>query len=123
MKPHPQALPNAENATISDDKFTKYVLNLGSERGRHKDLVFQSALGYNLTNYEPLGEQLKIGGAKYPDVPGPLDGHGQRYTVDIPVKGPDGGALVTPGWIVRPGSDVPDFVSAYVKKVKGKRDV
>ena len=123
MKPHPQALPNAENATISDDKFTKYVLNFGSERGRHKALVFQSALGYNLTNYEPLVEQLKIGVAKYPYVPGPLDAHGQRYTVDIPVKGPDGEALVTTGWIVRPGSDVPDFVSAYVKKVKGKRDV
>ncbi|MBK6999414.1 MAG: hypothetical protein IPH35_05420 [Rhodoferax sp.] len=123
MKPYPQTLPNAENATIRDDKFAKYVLNFGSERGRHKALVFQSALGYNLTNYETLVEQLKTGVAKYPCVLGPLDAHGQRYTVDMPVKGPDGEAVVTTGWIVRPGSDIPDLASAYVKKVKGKRDV
>lgn len=124
MERHPQALPNAENATIKDDKFIKYSLNFDSDRGRHKARVFQSALGYDLTNYASLVEQIAYGVVSQPSILGLLDEHGQRYTVDILVTGPNSqSVVVTTAWIVRPGSDVPDLTSAYVKKSKGDRDV
>jgi hypothetical protein len=42
-------LPNYE-AVIEDSKFVSYALSPQSDRGQHKARVFESALGFNLTN-------------------------------------------------------------------------
>ena len=43
-------LPNHEHAVIEDSKSIHYALNPQNERGRHKARVFESTLGYNLSN-------------------------------------------------------------------------
>lgn len=47
---------------------------------------------------------------------GKLDQYGQRYTVDIPIMGPNGNtANVRTGWIIKTGSDVPELTTIFVK--------
>jgi hypothetical protein len=53
---HP--LPNYEEAVIEDSKFVSYALNPQSDRGQHKARVFESALGFNLTNWERLKQAI-----------------------------------------------------------------
>ncbi len=47
-------LPNCEEAVIEDSKFVSYALNPQSELGQHKARAFESALGFNLSNWEQL---------------------------------------------------------------------
>lgn len=47
---------------------------------------------------------------------GKLAEYGQRYTVDIPITGPNGNTVnVRTGWIIKTGSDVPELTTIYVK--------
>lgn len=47
---------------------------------------------------------------------GNLDQYGQRYTVDIPITGPNGNTVnVRMGWIIKTGSDVPELTTIFVK--------
>ena len=47
-------LPNHEHAIIEDSKLVRYALNPQNERGRHKARVFESTLGFNLSNWTQL---------------------------------------------------------------------
>ena len=121
--PHADAIPFSEQATIKDAKFSRYALSMESEAGMHKAIVFKSVLGYDLSNYESLVRQIRTGVTENPGTLGLKDAHGQRYTVKIPVTGPNGNtAVVTTGWIVRPGETVPDLTSAYIKTKGQKND-
>ena len=51
-------LPNHEHAVIEDSKLIHYALNSQNERGRHKARVFESALGFNLSNWTLLKEAI-----------------------------------------------------------------
>ena len=52
------ALPNCERAFIEDSKLLDYALSPLSERGQHKARVFESALGFNLSNWQELREAV-----------------------------------------------------------------
>ena len=47
-------LPNRNNAVVSLEKFTEYLLNPEHPTGRHKARVFKAALGLTLENAEFL---------------------------------------------------------------------
>ena len=50
-----------------------------------------------------------------PATPGKCDEHGQRYTVDIPMTGPNGQtATVRTGWIIDSGQSIPRLATTYV---------
>ena len=47
---------------------------------------------------------------------GKLDVYGQRYTVDIPITGPNGNTVnARTGWIIKPDSNIPELTTIYVK--------
>lgn len=47
---------------------------------------------------------------------GKLDQYGQRYTVDIPITGPNGNTVnVRTGWIIKTDSNVPELTTIFVK--------
>lgn len=98
-----------------------YVLNPNSETGRHKALVIEAALGFTQANAAEFVAQLRDGVLSCPATPQLEDAHGRRFSVDIPMTGPSGSAVVTTGWIIRPGSDTPDFITAYIEKRRQKR--
>jgi len=52
------SLPRSGKALIEGSKLVEYVLSPTSERGRHKARVFESALGFNQSNWEQLKHSI-----------------------------------------------------------------
>ena len=92
-------LPNADNVVIPEAKFTKYALD--PERQPDKAKAFKLALGYDLSNYKRLIQDIKRHIKSTPAVAKLKDEHGQRYEVVMKLIGPNGKqAKVLTGWIV-----------------------
>ncbi len=109
-------IANAGNAIIDPRKITSYALDSDHPVGGDKARVFNSALGFNQSNADGLISQIQDGVTKYPGIPGKVDQFGQRFTVDIPVTGPNGNTVpVRTGWIYDPGSSTPRLTTMYVK--------
>lgn len=53
-----EPLPAANEATIDPDKLKLYALDLDSDRGYHKAVVFQRALGIELNDWEYLRDSV-----------------------------------------------------------------
>jgi len=84
--------------------------------GGNKAKVFDSALGYNQSNADGLMNQIYEKLPQTESVLGKVDNYGQRYTVDIPITGPNGNtATVRTGWILKPGSTKPELTTLFVK--------
>jgi hypothetical protein len=56
---HPTALPNYQNAVIPQNKLVKYSLDPTHPRGKHKAIVFKSALGFEQSDWELLRLEFK----------------------------------------------------------------
>ena len=109
-------LPNLDNAMINPKKLTDYALNPNHPVGGNKAKVFKSALGFEQSNSDQLLKQMydKLGSSEA--VLGKLDQYGQRYTVDMLIKGVNGKeAVVRTGWIMKAGSDIPELTTLFVK--------
>jgi len=120
--PHPNALPNYEKAVILREKLEKYALDTthvsdayGKSSGKDKARVFNSVLGFNQSNWELLKdkilEELPYHGAMI----GKEDDYGKRYTVVLPIIGPNGNtADVLTAWIILHDRDYPSLASVRV---------
>ena len=83
-------LPNYEEAVIENSKFVSYALNPQSELGQHKARVFESALGFNLSNWEQLKQAILDA---LPYRPATLTSEtvfGKKYEVLVLITGPNG---------------------------------
>nr|WP_285858223.1 T7SS effector LXG polymorphic toxin [Bacillus safensis] len=110
------AIPNFNKATIDPRKLTDYALNPNHPVGGNKAKVFESALGYNQSNARQLMEQIQKNLASTTATLGKVDQYGQRYTVDMLIKGPNGKtATVRTGWIIKSGSNTPEMTTLFVK--------
>ena len=84
--------------------------------GGNKAVVFESALGYNKSNAGELIAKIQEGVRTNQSALGKTDQFGQRFTVDMPITGPNGNtAIVRTGWIFDPGSTTPRLTTLYVK--------
>ncbi len=109
-------LPDCENLIIDHRKINDYALNLNHPVGGNKAKVFESALGYNQSNSDELIVQIYTKLPKCKAIMGKKDLYGQRYTVDIPITGPNGKtAFVRTGWIIESGSETARMTTIYVK--------
>ncbi|PAE87364.1 DUF6883 domain-containing protein, partial [Shouchella clausii] len=109
-------IPNFKEATIDPRKLTDYALNPNHPVGGNKAKVFESALGYNQANASQLMEQIQKNLANTSATLGKADQYGQRYTVDMLIKGPNGKtATVRTGWIIKSGSNTPEMTTLFVK--------
>lgn len=111
----PVHLPRAENAWIPEAKLRDYALDPDHEVGRHKARVFRAALGLRRSDWVVLRDQIlaQVGripvSRSHPEPPDTI-----RYTVVIPITGPNGETRdVITAWFVR-GSDPPQLASVYV---------
>lgn len=108
-------LPNGDRAIVEIIKLRDYCLNPAHPRGRHKARVFASSLGITVDNAEYLREVLLTAARTDNAIPGEQDVYGQRYVVDVLVKGLSGQqATVRSTWIVQKSNDVPRLTSCYV---------
>ncbi|MCA1032523.1 hypothetical protein LCL95_16040 [Bacillus timonensis] len=110
------AIPNFNKATIDPRKLTDYALNPNHPVGGNKAKVFESALGYNQSNASQLMKQIQKNLPNTPATLGKADQYGQRYTVDMLIKGAKGKtATVRTGWIIMSGSNTPEMTTLFVK--------
>lgn len=76
-------LPNADRATIDDNKFSGYLFNEDSEKGYAKGRLFESRLGYNATNFDGLKQTIIDNLSNYPSSYKGDNQYGSRYEVNM----------------------------------------
>ena len=87
-----------ENATIDKRKFTEYALN--PEKQPDKAKAFESALGYNLDNYELLEEQIRGNFVREKLIEKGHNPQGDKYELDYEITGVNGKtAKVLTAWL------------------------
>lgn len=107
-------LPNAEQAIVVIAKLRDYSLNATHEEGKHKALVFASALGIGADDADWLRGKLLEAALLHECVPGRNTPFGQRYVLDFPLVNGQMEALVRSVWNIRPGETAPRLVTCYV---------
>lgn len=114
---HPNALPNYQSAVIARNKLEKYSLDLTNPKGRHKAIVFKSALGFEQSDWELLEQKILAELPYYEAQPTMEDEYGKRYKVIMPIIGPNGSTRdVVVTWIIKTGVDYPSLDSTWVRK-------
>lgn len=110
-------LPNAENVTLPESKFTNYLLGGNDEKGIAKGRAFTSRLGYDINNWQKLQEELRKGATRYPVTFKNNNGYGDLYEQKMVLYGlNDTPANVVVGWIKKEDGSV-SMTSAYIKEV------
>lgn len=80
----------ASHISIDLRKLVAYALNPNAPRGRHKALVFEQVLGYNLNNWHELQAQIESLAPEADARPQGADAYGQRYVADLRIRGVTG---------------------------------
>lgn len=118
--PHPNALPNYQDAVIPRDKLYEYALNPAHTDGQHKARLFKSILGFERQDWQQLEKAIKDELPFHEAIFNREDEWGRYYLVSLPIQGPNGNlALVTTVWIFGSGRDYPSFVTPRdIKEVR-----
>lgn len=116
---HPELkLPNAENAILPEEKFTRYLLGGNNEKGLAKGRAFTSRLGYDANNWKELQKDIARGAARYPAEEKGATEFGVRYEQKMVLYGSKGSpANVVVGWLQKIDRSM-NMTSAYIKEVK-----
>lgn len=110
---HPDAVPDAEEATADERKFTAYLLNENHTFGKSKAKFFRAA-GYNESNWKDLRDALL---ERLPHVPATHSrsnpGGGENYEAVVRIEAPEGSTLdVRTFWEVHPHTGT-RLITAY----------
>lgn len=107
-------LPGHKSAYIPIPKIRDYSLNPGHEEGKHKAIVFRSALGLNQENHQWLIDKIREGLSESEAMEEESISFGKRYLVDLLIRNKDKEATVRTAWIVRNGESFPRLTSCYI---------
>jgi hypothetical protein len=111
-------LPKTDRLVIPTDKFTLHCLN--PWRQPDKARAFEKSLGYNLTNYQLLIDNIKDNIDKFDAVSKGNYGHGEQYEVVLYLTGPNGkSAFVLTAWIDDTVKGEMRLITAHIDKPKG----
>jgi hypothetical protein len=80
-------LPNHHAALIEDSKLLDYALNPNNERGQHKARLFESTLGYNLSNWSTLKQRILDNLEQFEAIFVSNTPFGQKYKVTMAITG------------------------------------
>lgn len=115
---HAQDTPNYDKATIDDDKFLKYSLDMTSEHGRDKAIAYKRGLGYDQTYYQSLKQQIinQVNGGMASLKTIKITIHGVKYIFELPVLGPNGKTkTVVVVYQIDHDKKIPRLVTNYLK--------
>lgn len=111
-------LPDAENAILPEEKFTKYLLGGSNEMGLAKGKAFTERLGYDIDNWKDLRSEIQAGALKYPATFKGNTEYGKKYEQKMVLYGKNSTpANVIVGWM-RKIDGTMSMTSAYIKEVK-----
>lgn len=103
----------ANQARVDAPKVSGYLLCREHPDGGSKARFFER-FGFRLPNRATLVAALKEHGQVNPVVNEVETGYGRRYSVDGPIRSPDGrNPVIRTVWIVEPGVDEPRLITAY----------
>jgi len=119
--PHPEALPNYQNASIPRSKLEDYALNPDSTEGRHKARLFKSILGFERFDWETLAKTILNALPYHEALPAGEGPWGKKFLVVLTIVGLNGNTgIVETIWIVRPEADYPSFVTPRSIRERGE---
>lgn len=113
-------LPNPEQALIPFEKLEGYSLNSNHAEGRHKAVVFQSALDIGVadtargTLRQATLAVSALQRATQDVIPVEQNAYGQKYRLDFEMVRSEKQATIRSVWIVRQNEDFPRLVTCYV---------
>lgn len=107
-------LPNPDKAVISSEKLEGYALNPNHSEGRHKAVVFRSALGIGLAEAVELRDALREVLQSREALIVQRNAHGQKYKIDFRMTRATRSADVRSVWIIRNDEDFPRLITCYV---------
>lgn len=108
-------LPRYKEAVLPKAKFTEYALNPNKDPDKAK--AFESALGYNVSNYQDLVNDIKKNLPRFKATPKGDNGWGMTYEVIMELTGPNGKvAKVLTAWIDDERSGEMRLTTTYVDK-------
>jgi hypothetical protein len=106
-------LPNPEQALIPFEKLEGYSLNPNHSEGRHKAIVFRSALDIGLEEAEELRLALKAVTTQDALLVAQTL-YGRKYRIDFEMTRAEKQAIIRSVWIVRQNEDFPRLVTCYI---------
>ena len=110
-----ELLPGYKSAVIPDEKLTAYALNKNHPVGKHKAIVFEKVLGYNISNRGELISRVREGLEKYRFIERETTQHGRPFEVSMMIRGANGRyAPVKTAWQIDNGSETQRLVSIYI---------
>jgi len=106
-------LPNAAFASVAEEKFTKYLLNLAHPEGGSKAKFFMG-YGFTLQSWHLLKDAVWVHAQQYDVVSTEIQPFGTNYALDGLIDAPNGAKPnVRTIWCISTGASTPHFVSAY----------
>ncbi|MFI3254444.1 MAG: phage minor head protein [Eubacteriales bacterium] len=109
-------LPKLDKICVPVGKLTGYSLNMNHKGGKNKAFRLKEKLGYDLTNYEHLLDNIISNVNKHQALEKGDLGYGMRYEVIIPMTGPNGqNANVLTGWIDSDETGEMSLTNVYIK--------
>lgn len=110
--PHPKAIPNYERAVIPRGKLEGYALDPTHKVGADKARLFKGVLGFAKADWRKLEKAILDELPYHEAQPAGVGQWGEKYLVALPIVGLNGNtAVVETIWIIRPGTDYPNFVT------------
>lgn len=107
-------LPNPDHALIPFEKLEGYCLNPDHSEGRHKAVVFRSALDIGLESVAVLRSALQQALVDQDAMLVAQTLYGQKYRIDFELTRADKCAIIRSVWIVRQQEDFPRLVTCYI---------
>ncbi len=105
-----------ESVYVPPRKLTHYALDLTSDRGRDKAIVFASALGYHRDNYELLEAEIYRVALDAEVKIIREDMYGRHLQMDVEIVGAEGQReVVRFGWVIPPSSKQARLSTSYVR--------
>lgn len=96
------------------EKLEGYALNPEHSEGRHKAIVFQSALGINQANANELRITLLQAIKTQVAIPTKRNEYGQKYQIDFEMIRGNKAAIIRSVWIVRYDENFPRLITCYI---------
>lgn len=107
-------LPRAEHALADPAKLRDYCLSPTHPRGRHKARVFRAALGLQQSDAAWLRDAILAAVRTAPAALDAVDGHGERWRVDLALTRGGRTAIVRTWWLVGAPLAPPRLVTCFV---------
>ena len=111
-----EVLNNANKFEVNENKYLKYIFGGENKDGLAKGRAIESRLGYNIDNYKEFDKLIKSNIGKYPARHKASTPHGEKYEVNMVVKGLKGKQAKILVGVMDDG--VPKLTTLYIDKLK-----